>query len=76
MNEQLLQRFQTDEHLRNEVIAFIDNFIQQEAVKRVFERKDVSAVADAKELIDNAFSELENLYGFKDKTNNSVCQSK
>ncbi len=76
MNDQLLQRFQTDEHLRNEVIAFIGNFIEQEAVKRVFDRKDVSAVADAKELIDLAFAELSNLYGIKDKTNNSVCQSK
>lgn len=76
MNDQLLQRFQTDEHLRNEVIAFIDNFIAQEAIKRVYERKDVSAVADAKELIDLAFAEISNLYGIKDKAPISKNQAR
>ena len=76
MDEQLLRRFQTDANLRNEVIAFIGNFIEQEAVNRVFKREDVSSVADAKELIDLAFNELENLYGIKKETPQRKNQSR
>ena len=76
MNDQLLLQFQRDEHIRNEVIDFINSFIDDEAVKRVYERKDVSAVADAKELVNLAFAEISNLYGIKNKTNKSVSQSK
>jgi hypothetical protein len=76
MNDQLLLQFQRDEHIRNEVIDFINSFIDDEAIKRVYERKDVSSVADAKELVNLAFAELSNLYGIKNKTNKSVSQSK
>ena len=76
MNDQLLLQFQRDEHIRNEVIAFINSFIDDEAVKRVYERKDVSAVADAKELVNLAFAEIDNLYGIKNKSINKVSQSK
>ena len=74
--QNLLNQFYNDEHLRNEVIDFINSFIDDEAVKRVYERKDVSSVADAKELVNLAFAELSNLYGIKNKTNKSVSQSK
>ena len=76
MNPQLLQQFNNDVHLRNEVIAFLNDFIEQEAVKRVYAREDVSAVADAKELVDLAFAELNNLYGIKDKAPKPISQAK
>jgi hypothetical protein len=76
MNDQLLLQFQRDEHIRNEVIDFINSFIDDEAIKRVYERKDVSSVADAKELVNLAFAEISNLYGIKNQTNKPVSQSK
>jgi hypothetical protein len=76
MNDQLLLQFQRDEHIRNEVIDFINSFIDDEAIKRVYERKDVSSVADAKELVNLAFQDLSNKYGIKNTTNKPVSQSK
>jgi len=59
---QLLNQFYNDEQTRNELVQFLHDFIDQEAISRVYNREDVSAVADARELIDLAFSELQNIY--------------
>ena len=65
---QLLKQFYNDEHLREELLAYLHAFIDEEALKRVYAKEDVSSVADARKLLDLAFSNLENLYGIKDKT--------
>ncbi len=61
----LLQQFNGDLHTKGEVKDFIDNFIAEEGVRRIFDRQDVSAIADAKDLIDKAFEALDQLYGIK-----------
>lgn len=73
---QLLNQFYNDEHTRNELIEFIHDFIDQEAISRVYNKEDVSAVADARQLIDLAFSELQNLYGIQTKAKKSENQSR
>lgn len=73
---QLLNQFNNDVHTRDEVIDFIHEFINQESLKRVYERADVSGIADAKELIDLAFSSLDDIYGIRNKTPVSKNQSK
>jgi len=64
---QLLNQFYNDEHLREELLAYLHDFIDEEALKRVYAKEDVSAVADARLLIDSAFSNLENEYGIRNK---------
>jgi hypothetical protein len=64
---QELNQFYNDVHTREEVVAYIHAFIDQEALKRVYAKEDVSAVADARSLIDSAFSNLENEYGIRNK---------
>jgi hypothetical protein len=62
MND-ILRAFNGDVHTKEALKAYIDNFIGQEGVRRIFDREDVSAVADAKELIDKMFEQLEIDYG-------------
>jgi hypothetical protein len=76
MRPELLNQFYNDEQTRNELIEFIHNFIDQEAISRVYNREDVSAVADARELIDLAFSELQNIYEPKNKVAQRKNQSR
>jgi hypothetical protein len=61
----ILRRFQGDVGTREAVQDFLTNFIADEGVRLMFERKDVSHIADAKMLIDSAFNELHTLYGIK-----------
>lgn len=61
----LLQNFNGDIHTKAEVLAFIENFIAEEGLRRIYNREDVSSVADAKELIDKAFEALDLAYGIK-----------
>jgi len=60
-----LRRFQGDVATREEVQQFVIDFIAEEGIKLMFERKDVSHIADAKMLIDGAFDKLHILYGIK-----------
>lgn len=71
-----LQQFQNDKFTRDEVINFIHNFIDNQALTKLYKKEDVSAVAEARELIDSAFSELENQYGIKNKTTKSVNKAR
>lgn len=65
---QELNQFYNDVHTREEVVAYIHAFIDEEALKRVYAKEDVSAVADARSLIDSAFSNLENEYAPRNQT--------
>lgn len=65
--EVLLQRFANDEHGMQAVLQYVTDFIAREGVTRMFDRKDVSAIADAKELIDKAFDQMSIDYGISPK---------
>ena len=62
-----LIQFQQDEHTRDAVREFFIQQLGEMAIARVFEREDVSGIADAKETIDKAFSKLQDLYEPKKK---------
>lgn len=62
MNE-LLRQFDGDIHTKDALISFIHQFIAIEGVRRIYAKESVDAVADAKELIDKAFSQLSIDYG-------------
>ena len=71
-----LNQFTNDINMRDTVRGFIDAFIEAEAIKRVYAREDVSAVADAKELIDLAFEDLIKTYEPKHQTTESISPSR
>jgi hypothetical protein len=76
MRPDVLNRFTNDVVTREEVINFIHDFIDQETLRRVYNKENVSEVADAIELIDLAFSELDNLYGIKNKATKPVNEAR
>ena len=53
-----LIEFYKDEDTRENVHNYLTEFLSQEAVKKVFNKEDVSAVAEAKEVIDKAFENM------------------
>ena len=60
-----LLSFYNDKDTKENVYNYLVDYLEKEAVKRVFDREDVSAIADAKEVIDKAFSNLEVLFNKK-----------
>lgn len=72
----ILRRFQGDVSTREAVQQFITDFIASEGVRLMFERKDVSHIADAKMLIDSAFEELHTLYGIKKQSTENTETSR
>lgn len=65
-----LKEFYQDKELLNEFKAYLDRFIELKAIEKVFEREDTLAVADAKEMIDGAFEQLEVEFAPKPKKRN------
>lgn len=74
--DEVLRKFNGDPHTKEFVKEYISEYIKQEGVIRIFDRKDVSAVADAHELIMKAFEQLSIDYGTHDKPKNPINQSK
>lgn len=72
----LLRVFNGDFNTKEALREFIIDCINQEAVERLYKREDVSHIVDAKELIDIAFDNLEQIYGIKPKENTVTNQSK
>jgi hypothetical protein len=60
--DNLLKQFHRDEHTREAVRTFLNNVLQKKAVERVFGREETKDLADAKDVIDEAFTELHELY--------------
>ena len=72
----MLKQFNGDLETKSQLITFIHDYIQSETIKRVYERKDVSGIADAKELVDGAFSALEEMYGIKERPPVQINEAK
>lgn len=65
---QLLQRFNNDNHTKEAFKEFALRCIEDEALKRMFERKDVSHIPDAKELLDAIFTRLSEQFEIKSQS--------
>jgi len=48
--------------MKNNVFEYLNEFLEKEAVKKVFNKEDTNGVADAKDCIDKAFENLEILF--------------
>ena len=65
--DEVLRKFNGDPHTKDAFKGYMLSCIEAEAVKRVFNREDVTAIADAKDLIDKTFEQLGIDYGIPDK---------
>lgn len=71
-----LQEFNNDKDTKKNVQEYLIQFLTEKAVKKVFAKEDVSAVAEAKEMIDEAFDNLELLFKPKRKIKKSVNEAR
>lgn len=75
MSKSLLEFYQNKD-LKENVHAYLVEFLEKEAVKKVFDREDVSAVAEAKEMIDKAFENMDVLFAVKKEPKEQVNESR
>ena len=57
-----LQEFHTNIDMQNNVQSYLIDFLIKIAVEKVFNKEDVSSIAEAKEVIDLAFENLDILF--------------
>lgn len=57
-----LKDFYLNEAMRNDVKTYLIDFLKVQAIEKTFKREDTSAVAEAKEILDKAFSDLDILF--------------
>ena len=53
--------------MKNNVQEYLIEYLKQEAVRKIFEKEDVSSVAEAKEMIDKAFDNMDLLFATQTK---------
>ena len=63
-----LKDFYLNEVMRNDVHTYLLDFLKVQAIERAFAKEDTSAVAEAKEVLDKAFSELDILFASKSES--------
>lgn len=68
--------FYKDTPTKDNVKNYLINFLEKEAVKKVFNKEDVSAVAEARDLIDKAFDNLELLFTPKRKSKEQINEAR
>jgi len=71
-----LLAFYNDKDQKENVYNYLIEELEKEALKRVFAKEDVTAVADAKEIIDEAFENLEVLFNKKVETKDKPNQAR
>lgn len=72
----LLRQLNGDVATKEAFKSFMDEFIASEALKRMYNKEDVSHIKDAHDLINLTFDELNNIYGIKEKAKPHITQSK
>lgn len=71
----MLRDFYFNEELRNEVQAYLIEFLKQRAIEKVFNKEDTKDIAEAKDTIDEAFENLSVLYP-QEKRKDSVNEAR
>jgi len=62
-----LKEFYQDKELREEVKAYFIKFLELKAIEKVFDRQATGDIAEAKDLIDGAFEQLDYEFAAKPK---------
>jgi hypothetical protein len=71
-----LLEFYNDSETRENVYNYLTEFLEKEALKKIFNREDTSGVAEAKEVIDKAFKEMEIMFMPKKENKKIINQSR
>jgi hypothetical protein len=71
-----LQTFYQDSDTKENVKNYLISFLEEEALKKVFAKEDVSGIADARECIEKAFYNLEVLFGEKPKAKEQINEAR
>ena len=71
-----LQQFYNDTDMKENVYNYLIEEMEREAIRRVFNKEDVSAIADAKEVIEKAFYNLEVLFNKKAETKEQINEAR
>ena len=61
----LLNKFYADFQVKAEVKEYLIDYLKQMAVKKAFAGEDTSGIKEARQCIESAFRDLDNLYGEK-----------
>lgn len=60
-----LKEFYNDTETKDNVHAYLVEFLKQETIRKVFNKEDATALGEAKEIIDKAFENMDYLFGAK-----------
>ena len=71
-----LQEFYNDKATKENVHLYLIEFLESEAVRKVFNKEDVSAIAEARDVIDRAFENLDDLFQSKVKKKEQINESR
>ena len=71
-----LQDFWMNKAIKNEVQDYLVSFLKEEALRKLFDKEDVSAVAEAKEMIDKAFENLDVIFQAKSEKKDVVNEAR
>lgn len=71
-----LKDFYLNEVMRNEVKTYLIDFLKVQAIEKAFAKEDTSAVAEAKEVLDKAFENLEILFAPKSEGKEIVNEAR
>jgi hypothetical protein len=67
LNKNFLKKFWDDTQMRDEVKAFLEAHLEEEALKRVWNKEDTHGLADAKIVLENAWKQLDEELSPKEK---------
>ena len=71
-----LFNFYKDKEGRENVYNYLVEFLEKTAIKKTFAKEDTKSVAEAKEIIDEAFKNLEVMFEPKPKKKEVINQSR
>lgn len=71
-----LKDFYLNEVMKNDVKEYLISFLREQAIEKTFNREDTSAVAEAKEVLDKAFDNLEILFASKSEVKEVINEAR
>lgn len=71
-----LKDFYLNEAMRNEVKTYLIDFLKIQAIEKTFNKEDTSGIADANEVIEKAFENLEILFSPKSEGKENINEAR
>ena len=74
--DKFLSQFNGDMHTKEALIEFFHQFIDSEALKKVYAGEDTAPMKEAREIIDNGFEYLKDLYAVPTKQKENTNEAR